>query len=76
MTASSTSAVHIHDEDPQVSAQLRDVESRLVDLYAAEDGEERVRQAMATNRARFADARVRTFVPILVERAVRAEMDG
>jgi hypothetical protein len=75
MAGASTSAVRVHDEDLQVSAQLRDVESRLVHLYAAGDGEERVRQAVATNRARFADARVRTFVPILVERAVRAELD-
>ncbi len=75
MAGASVSSVRVHGEDLQVSAQLRDVESRLVSLYAAEDGEERVRQVVAANRARFADARVRTFVPILVERAVRAELD-
>ena len=65
-------------EELQVSTQLRDVESRLVSYYAARDthSAERVRDAVATNRDRFAHARVRTFVPILVERAARAELDG
>jgi hypothetical protein len=64
------------DEDRQVTQQLRDVESRLLQRYAHTDTlpEERVRRTFETVQARFTDARVRTYVPILVERAVRAEL--
>ena len=77
MTTGSDTAVRILDEDPHVSAQLRAVESRLVSSYAghSSDGEDWVRRTIATVEARFAEARVRTFVPILVERAARAELE-
>ncbi|NMH99965.1 three-helix bundle dimerization domain-containing protein [Pseudonocardia acidicola] len=38
---------------------------------AAGVGEDRVRATVSEAARRFADARVRSFVPILVERAVR-----
>ena len=78
MAGSSAPTARFRDEDLQVSTQLRDVESRLVSYYAAQHrhSPERVRHAVATNRDRFAHARVRTFVPILVERAARAELEG
>ena len=64
-------------EDQHVSAQLRDVESRLVRTHS--DGtppsEDRVRRTVAAVEARFADAHVRTFLPILVERAARVELE-
>jgi hypothetical protein len=76
MTASPTSPVRQTDEDRHVSQQLREVESRLLDRYARGDelNEDRVRRTFEAVRARFTDARVRTYVPILVERAVRAEL--
>lgn len=65
-------------EDRQVCQQLRDVESRLLQHYAHTDTlpEQRVRQTFEAVQARFTDARVRTYVPILVERAVHAELSG
>ena len=76
MTPSSTSPVRQTDEDRHVSQQLREVESRLLERYARGDqlNEDRVRRTFEAVRARFTDARVRTYVPILVERAVRAEL--
>nr|WP_245959846.1 HD domain-containing protein [Prauserella flavalba] len=56
----------------QVEQQIRDLEARLVreqDRVPAQVVHDWVERA----RARFARARVLTFVPILVERAVRAE---
>ncbi|MEJ2861356.1 three-helix bundle dimerization domain-containing protein [Actinomycetospora flava] len=51
---------------------LTDTEMRLVDRYTR-DGvpAEHVRLLVTAARERLADARVSTFVPILVERSVR-----
>jgi hypothetical protein len=77
MTSGSDSPVRQSDEDRQVTQQLREVESRLLERYAHGDElpEDRVRQIFEAVQARFTDARVRTYVPILVERAVHAELD-
>jgi hypothetical protein len=64
-------------EERQVEQQLADLESRLVAQYADQGvNEGRVRAIVEQVRSRFANARVRTFVPILVERAARQELAG
>jgi len=55
-----------------VDVQLQRVESRLIALAREDTTLERdVRRYLAESCARFAAARVRRFVPILVEREVR-----
>jgi hypothetical protein len=63
-------------EERQVGQQLDEVETRLVDQLAgrAEITEERVRSIVRVVRERFAGARIRSFLPILVERAARREL--
>jgi hypothetical protein len=64
-------------EERQVEQQLADLESRLVAQYADRGiNEGRVRAIVEQVRSRFVNARVRTFVPILVERAARQELAG
>jgi hypothetical protein len=64
-------------EERQVEQQLADLESRLVAQYADQGvNEGRVRAIVEQVRSRFTNARVRTFVPILVERAARQELAG
>jgi hypothetical protein len=64
-------------EERQVEQQLADLESRLVAQYADQGvNEGRVRAIVEQVRSRFVNARVRTFVPILVERAARQELAG
>jgi hypothetical protein len=64
-------------EAAQIAEQLSEAEGRLVEQYAGRNGinEDRVRRTFGQVRQRFAEARMRTFVPILVERAVRRELD-
>jgi hypothetical protein len=58
-----------------VEAQLQRVEARLVGLAGGDPVLERdVRRYLRESCARFATARVRQFVPILVEREVRARL--
>ncbi|HEY0575739.1 MAG TPA: hypothetical protein VGD73_16680 [Pseudonocardia sp.] len=63
-------------EERQIGQQLDEVETRLVDQLAGrkEITEERVRNIVRAIRERFADARIRAFLPILVERAARREL--
>ncbi|HWN35845.1 MAG TPA: hypothetical protein VNP03_24050 [Pseudonocardia sp.] len=65
-------------EERQVEQQLNDVEARLMAHYGRHSGitAQRVRATVEREAARFEHARVRTFVPILVERAVRHDLDG
>ena len=65
-------------EEQLVAEQLKLVESRLIERYAnqPEISPDRVRQTFATVADRFTHARVRAFVPILVERAVRREIES
>ena len=64
-------------EERQVEQQLVDLESRLVAQYGDQGvNEGRVRAIVEQVRDRFANARIRTFVPILVERAARQELAG
>ena len=62
-------------EDQKIAQHLASAEGRLVDHYAGNSAitEDHVRQTFGVVTQRFADARVRDFVPILVERAVRRE---
>jgi hypothetical protein len=53
-------------------AQLED---RLVDTYGA-DRRDTVHTMLEQERERFSDARVHTFVPILVERSVRSRLES
>ncbi|WP_326951066.1 hypothetical protein OG439_21070 [Amycolatopsis sp. NBC_01307] len=54
----------------QLDLQLSVVEDRLARDY----GRESVHGLVERERARFGDARIHVFVPILVERAVRATL--
>ena len=64
-------------EERQVEQQLADLETRLVAHYADQGiNEGRVRAIVEQARHRFVGAKVRTFVPILVERAARQELTG
>lgn len=49
------------------------LEERLVDDYGAA-AKAVVHQAVEQERSRFSDARVHAFVPVLVERSVRARL--
>ncbi|HEY0639412.1 MAG TPA: hypothetical protein VGD67_17330 [Pseudonocardiaceae bacterium] len=59
----------------QVDVQLDRLQERLVGEYVALDADT-VRRHVHDEAGRFAGARVRVFVPILVERAVRARLAG
>lgn len=59
--------------DAQLRTQLRQVEERLVGEFGSLDADT-VRRHVHDEQALFADARVQVFVPILVERAVRAKL--
>jgi uncharacterized protein len=64
----------LQPEDP-IEIQLRDVEARLITRgQPAGVPAERVRAAVRDAAAGFTDAAVRTFVPVLVERAVRERL--
>ncbi len=58
-----------------VDGQLRRVESRLLALAGGDPAlEHEIRRYLADSCARFETARVRQFVPILVEREVRERL--
>lgn len=60
-------------EDKQLAAQLADARTRLVtELQTADRRAEAIEEQFEHVVHRFADARVQSFVPILVERSVRA----
>lgn len=64
-------------ETRQVDQQLREVEDRLVARYAhrRDLSEDAVRGTVGELRERYSVARVRSFLPIIIERAVRARFD-
>ncbi|ONI79633.1 hypothetical protein ALI144C_22915 [Actinosynnema sp. ALI-1.44] len=59
----------------QNGIHLDQIEDRLITRYQNDVPAEDVRECMRAEADRFAAAPVRTFVPILVERAVRARLD-
>jgi hypothetical protein len=67
----------IRDPEAQISQQLSEAENRLVDHYAerGEITEDHVRQTFRLVSERFLRAKIRTFLPILIERATRQELE-
>jgi len=65
-------------EEEQLVQQLKQAEGRLVDHYVqrGEVNEERVRRTFNLVSERFVSAKVRAFLPVLIERAVRRELEG
>jgi hypothetical protein len=55
-------------------AQFVELEARLIHEYGS-DHSAMVHRTMTEERDRFADARIQTFVLILVERQVRSRLD-
>jgi hypothetical protein len=49
-------------------SQLSSVEATLLRVYDGRLPKERIRAEFEASRARFRDARIRTFVPVLVQR--------
>ena len=52
---------------------LRQLEDRLSSVYV-DIPTDRIQSAMRSAQARFEDSKIRDFVPLLVERRVRAEL--
>jgi len=52
---------------------LRQLEDRLRSVYV-DIPTDRIQSAMRSAQARFEDSKIRDFVPLLVERRVRAEL--
>ena len=68
VTSMTTTLDSLARED--MDKQLTALKSRLL----AEYGDHRVGALVDAEHARFVDARVRTFLPILIERSVRARL--
>lgn len=62
------------DSMAEVDNQLARVEDRLVDDFGDEN-REIVHRVVDEERARFDDASVHAFVPVLVERSARSRLD-
>jgi hypothetical protein len=68
VTSMTTTLDSLARED--MDKQLTALKSRLV----AEYGDNRIDALVDAEHARFVGARVRTFLPILIERSVRAQL--
>jgi hypothetical protein len=64
-------------EQRQVTQHLDDLGARLLAEYRKKPdfAEDRVIQTIKLARDRFSDVRIHAFLPILIERAVRRELD-
>jgi len=60
-------------QSDQLRSQLDELTGRLARDYA-DVGTDTVRSYVRAESDRFADARVRAFIPVLVERAVRGRL--
>lgn len=59
----------------QIETQLNDLEARLRHEYGDRPGGgDKVHDVLVALRDRYADARIRTFLPILIERAARTKL--
>ncbi len=67
-------STHSMDDISHVENHLAEIEDRLITHYAPAIPAQRVRDCMHSEAARFASAPVQVFVPVLVERAVRARL--
>jgi 2'-5' RNA ligase len=59
-----------------VEEQLRRLEARLLAEAGGDRAEEDVRRHLTLARARFGSARIRQFLPILIEPDVRRRLTG
>jgi hypothetical protein len=69
--ATETTMDQLHRE--QLGQQIRDLEARLAHDYV-DVSKTTVRDCVAQELSRFAQARVLSFIPVLVERAVRPKL--
>lgn len=70
-----TSTTQAEREEQQLAAQLTGARSRLIqDLGDQGHDAEEINRTFDSAAAGFDDARVRSFVPILVERVVRSRL--
>ena len=73
-----TPGAHHTDPDDALDAQLAQLEDQLVARYLGhgQHDEPEVRAQVQRATRQFAHARVRNFLPILIERAVKAALTG
>jgi hypothetical protein len=74
MTVTDTTSTRHADTDHALDGQLTQLEDRLVLQYVhrGHHDEAEVRAQFQHAKQHFANARVRSFLPILIERAVKA----
>jgi hypothetical protein len=75
-----TQALRSSSRDPgeeHVAQQIKEAENRLVDHYAgfSEITEDHIRHTFGLVSERFVSAKIQTFLPILIERATRQELE-
>jgi hypothetical protein len=77
MTHASRPTTRDDAEEEQIAQQLKESEARLVDRYATHGQitEDHVRHTLGRVAERFLSAKIRTFLPILIERAARRELE-
>jgi hypothetical protein len=76
MTATGPTGAHHTDPDDALDAQLAQLKDQLVTRYVGhgQHDEAEVRAQVQRATRQFATARVRSFLPILIERAVKAAL--
>lgn len=76
MAITAAAGAHHANADDAVNAQLAQLEDRLVTQYAhhGPHNEIEVRDHFQSAARHFANARIRSFLPILIERAVKAKL--
>jgi hypothetical protein len=74
MATTGTTGIHHADTDDALDPQFTQLEDRLVIQYVhqGDHDEAEVRTQFQHAKQRFTNARVRNFLPILIERAVKA----
>ena len=70
-TFSADTGLQCHEE-----REIREVTQRMCEAFAASCGEDTVRDMVERSHQDFASARVRAFVPLLVEREVRRLLES
>ena len=76
MPPGNAATTHQAEADDTVNKQLAQLEDRLVTQHAhhGPHNETEVRELFQRAAQHFADARVRSFLPILIERTVKAKL--
>jgi len=72
----SSTVFDAHPSRPQFQADLQEVAHQVHKEFANRLGPDRVDECLERVSAKFDDARVRSFVPLLVGRYVREELDA